>query len=287
MANQSGIQSAIKAASNPASSSYGKYPSLSTLQSKYGASSSKRKSVVNAFKSYGITAKVDVTHLRVSATVSVGKAQKMFGTKWKVYKTSSGSKVAMPVDTPKLPSGIKGNVDTVAGMRTQLSGGSSSAARAAVVADGGTPTRTGTPAFGCVPQTFPAALALRQRPVPEPDPDRLRDRAAAGRRPAGPGLPAGDRRRGADAGLRREHVPLVLRDAGHGAEDPQRRLDQADPRELARRHDGLDGRAEALRFDLWVHPISESDDDGDVARLPARCSPSRCRPRPTAPRCHT
>ena len=182
VANQSGIQSAIKAASNPASSSYGKYPSLSTLQSKYGASSSKRKSVVNAFKSYGITAKVDVTHLRVSATVSVGKAQKMFGTKWKVYKTSSGSKVALPVDTPKLPKGIKGNVDTVAGMRLQISGGSSSAARAAVVADGGTPTRTGTPAFGCVPSTFPAALGLEQRPVPEPDPDRLRDRAAAGRR---------------------------------------------------------------------------------------------------------
>ena len=90
VANQSGIQNAIKRASNPASSSYGKYPSLSTLQSKYGASSSKRKAVVNAFKSNGITAKVDVTHLRVSATVSVGKAQKMFGTKWKVYKTGIG-----------------------------------------------------------------------------------------------------------------------------------------------------------------------------------------------------
>src|SRR6185436_2519207 len=103
-ANQSGIQKALKAASNPTSSSYGKYPSLSTLQSKYGASSSKRKDVVNAFKSNGITAHVDVTHLRASATISVGKAQKMFGTKWKVYKTSSGSKLAMPEDTPKLPS---------------------------------------------------------------------------------------------------------------------------------------------------------------------------------------
>src|SRR3954466_2491230 len=107
------------------------------MQSKYGASPSKRKSVVNAFKSQGITAKVDVTHLRVTATVSVGKAQKLFGTKWKVYKTGSGAKVALPVDTPKLPSGIKGNVDTVSGMRSQLSSGSSSAA--AVAAAAGTP----------------------------------------------------------------------------------------------------------------------------------------------------
>ena len=105
--SQSNLQNAVKAASNPSSSSYGKYPSLSTLQSKYGASSSKRNAVVNAFKSNGITATVDVTHLRVSATVSVSKAQKMFGTKWNVYKTSTGSKVALPVNTPKLPSGIK------------------------------------------------------------------------------------------------------------------------------------------------------------------------------------
>ena len=169
---------------------------------------------MNAFKSNGITAKVDVTHLRASATVSVGKAQKMFGTKWNVYKTSTGSKVALPVNTPKLPSGIKGNVDTVAGMRVQLSGAAApSAARAAVVADGGTPTRTGTPAFGCVPDDVPVGAGLHQRPVPEPDPDGLRDRAAPGRRPQGAGREAGDRRRGADPVHRREHVPLVLRDA--------------------------------------------------------------------------
>src|SRR3954468_23137104 len=93
VANQSGLQGAVKSASNPGSPSYGSYPSLSTLASKYGASSSKRNAVVNAFKSNGITATVDVTHLRVSATVTVSKAQKMFGTKWNVYKTSTGSKL--------------------------------------------------------------------------------------------------------------------------------------------------------------------------------------------------
>ena len=40
--------------------------------------------MVNAFKANGITATVDVTHLRVTATVSVGKAQKLFGTGWKI-----------------------------------------------------------------------------------------------------------------------------------------------------------------------------------------------------------
>ena len=108
VANNSGVQKAAKSASNPSSSSYGKYLSLSKLQSKYGATSSKRKAVVNAFKSKSVKAKVDVTHLRVSATLSVGKAQKMFGTKWANYKTSSGDVVALPVNTPKLPKGHEG-----------------------------------------------------------------------------------------------------------------------------------------------------------------------------------
>ncbi|HZO08843.1 MAG TPA: protease pro-enzyme activation domain-containing protein, partial [Myxococcota bacterium] len=127
IANNSGIQSKAKSASNPSSSSYGKYLSLSNLASKYGATSSVRKGVVNAFKNQHVTAKIDVTHLRASATISVGKAQKMFGTKWAVYHTSTGNQlVALPVDTPKLPKGLKGNVDVVAGMRLIVKHASSS-----------------------------------------------------------------------------------------------------------------------------------------------------------------
>src|SRR6185312_14474083 len=102
------------------------------------------------------TAKIDVTHLRASATISIGKAQKLFGTKWAVYHTSSGNQlVALPVNTPKLPKGMKGNVNVVAGMRLIVNHASSSrrvspparpVTRRAVASafDGGTPTRTGT-----------------------------------------------------------------------------------------------------------------------------------------------
>ena len=80
IANQSGISSAVKSASNPTSSSYGKYLSISSLQSKYGASSSRRNAVTGAFKKYNATATVDVFHLRVVTTITIGTAQKMFGT---------------------------------------------------------------------------------------------------------------------------------------------------------------------------------------------------------------
>ena len=168
IADQQGIENAVKSASNPSSSSYGKYLSLSTLQSKYGATSSVRNAVVGAFKSYGVTATVDVTHLRVSATISIGKAQKLFGTKWNMYATGENNQdVALPVDTPKLSSGLAGNVDTVSGLGLYVTEGlsaSSSVSRAgqalaATTVDGGTPTRTGTISAGCATKTYPSAVA--------------------------------------------------------------------------------------------------------------------------------
>ncbi|HET7048149.1 MAG TPA: S53 family peptidase [Solirubrobacteraceae bacterium] len=167
IANQQGIANAVKAASNPTSSSYGKYLSLSTLQKKYGASSSRRNAVVGAFKNYGVKATVDVTHLRVSATVSVKTAQKLFGTKWDVYATGQKNQgVAVPVNTPKLVKGLSGNIDTVSGLRLNVTihhaiATSSAArrpqAREAAVA-GGTPTRTGTISPGCATTTYPGAV---------------------------------------------------------------------------------------------------------------------------------
>src|SRR4051794_10757133 len=262
IANQSGLQSAVKTASNPASSSYGKYPSLSTLASKYGASSAKRNGVVNAFKANGITAKVDVTHLRVSATVSVGKAQKMFGTKWKVYKTGSGAKVALPVNTPKLPSGIKGNVDTISGMRSQLSSGSSSSA--AVAAAGGTPSRTGTPAFGCVPASFPAALASSSGLYPN------QILTAYGIAPL---QAAGLKGQGARVAILGE-APTPAADVNtfrscFGAQGTGLQIHNAGSIKPIL-ESSLDAMTVAMvapalsHFDLWVHPISPSADDGDI-----------------------
>jgi subtilase family serine protease len=164
IASQQGIANAVKAASNPASSTYGQYLSLSTLQKKYGASSSERNAVVGAFKPYGVTATVDVTHLRVSATSSIGSTPKLFGTKWDLYATGQPNEaVALPVNTPKLGSGLADNVDTVSGLglyvtqnasASSVSGGQGLTASAA----GGTPTRIGTIEPGCATTTCPAAV---------------------------------------------------------------------------------------------------------------------------------
>jgi subtilase family serine protease len=267
IANQSGIQNAAKAASTPTSSSYGRYLSLSQLASTYGASSSKRSGVVNAFKKYGVTATVDATRLRASATISIGNAQKMFGTKWNLYRTSSGEKVALPVDTPKLPSGVNGNVDTVAGMRLVVSSSSSSASAAQAPAgpvDGGTPTRTGSADLACAPTTFPGAALSGSGLFP----NQVLSAYGIAALQAGGLLGQGSRLAivgeaptpAADVNTFRScfgfpGTALQIHGAGSITPILESSLDAMVVSMVA---------PQLARFDLWVHPIDEDADDGDV-----------------------
>jgi kumamolisin len=258
-ANISGMHSAAKSASNPASDSYGKYPSLSKLQSKFGATSSVRNGVKNAFKSQGITATIDVTHLRASATISIGKAQKMFGTKWAVYHTSTGNQlVALPVNTPKLPKGMKGNVDVVAGMRLIVNHAAASSV------DGGTPTRTGTVGPSCLATTYPAALASSEGLLPN------QILAAYGIAPLQGG---GLRGQGARVAIVGE-APTPSSDVTQfrncfGAQGTSLKIHNGSGIQPIL-ESSLDAMVVSMvapqldRFDLWVDPIDENSDDANV-----------------------
>ena len=217
---------------------------------------------MNAFKKQSVKAKVDVTHLRVSATVSIGKAQKLFGTKWSVYKAKSGAHVALPVNTPKLPSGIKGNVDTLAGTRLQLTSGSSSARTSAV--DGGTPTRTGTPALGCTPGSFPSAALSGSGLFPNQilTAYGIAPLQAAGLQGQGARLaivgeaptPASDVNTFRSC-FGTTGTSLKIHNAGSIKPIMESSLDAMVSSMVA---------PKLANFDLWVHPLSESDDDGDA-----------------------
>jgi kumamolisin len=201
-----------------------------------------------------------VTHLRVSATVTVRQAQKLFGTKWAVYE-DDGEKVALPVDTPKPVTGIKGNVDTVAGLRHQYGSSSASAAQAPA---GGTPTRTGTPAPGCAPTGYPAAFASDRGLFPNQlltaygvAPLQAQGLGGQGARIAIVGEAPTDT---GDLGAFRSCFGInatALKTHNAGSIKPiiESSLDTQVVSMVA---------PAVSRLDLWVHPISESDDDGDA-----------------------
>ena len=169
IANQSGISSAVKSASNPTSSSYGKYLSISSLQSKYGASSSRRNAVTGAFKKYNAKATVDVFHLRVVTTITIGTAQKMFGTNWHVYAQQIDWRaVGAAGQHPEAPFRVERKRRHDRRPGHVISSGSSGAGDVPsatlmpmvqpAIYDGGTPTRTGTISPGCATSTFPSSV---------------------------------------------------------------------------------------------------------------------------------
>ena len=291
VANQQGIANAVKAASNPSSSSYGHYLSLSTLQKNYGATSSRRNAVVGAFKNYGVTATVDVTHLRVSATISVKNAQKMFGTKWDLYATGETNQaVALPVDTPKLGSGLAGNVDTVSGLGlyvTEHVSASTSVSHArqtrTASVDGGTPTRTGTIDPGCATTTYPAAVTATAGLFPNQILDAYGIAPLHANGLEGQGIRVAILGEGPTPSSDVTAYPQLLRVPGDDADDPRRLRDHADPRELAGRDDARDGGAEARA----PRPVGEGARPERSSRAPSSCSPSRSRRRRTALRCRT
>jgi subtilase family serine protease len=152
--DEAGLHAAVQAASQPGSPTYGQYPTLPELAAQFGASERARRAVAHVFRRYG-GARLDVTHQRMSATVSLAAAQRIFGTRWALYAVPSALEiVALPVRRPVLPAGLAGNVDIVAGLRLSLP-----LALAAHKSSVGTPIRTGSVAAGCLDATDPRVVA--------------------------------------------------------------------------------------------------------------------------------
>jgi kumamolisin len=259
-ADQSGIRQAVTRSASPASPTYGDYPSLRALADRYGASSSVRHAAAGVFRRRGATPTVDATHLRMTVKLSIATAQGMFGTPWALYrKRGSRHLVALPVDAPRLPRGLAGNVDIVAGLRRSVHRPRASAASA-----GGTPTRTGTVAPSCLDRTKPHVLAGTSGLFPS---QLLTAYGIA------PLQAAGLEGQGARVAIVGE-APTPTQDvrafrrcfgfAGtalklHGASGVQPILESS-----------LDAMVVAMvaprleNFDLWVHPLDDHADDGDV-----------------------
>jgi kumamolisin len=198
--------------------------------------------------------------------VTIGKAQKLFGTKWKLYKTGSSNELAaLPVNTPKVPKGMSGNVDTIAGMRLVVKGKAPAQATvAAAPVDGGTPSRTGTPGPSCVASQFPGALTSGTGLFPSQITTAYGIAAlqAAGLR--------GQNARVAIVG----EAPTVGSDLStfrscFGSTGTALKMHNAGSiRPIL--ESSLDAMVVSMvapqldRFDLWVQPIGENSDDGNV-----------------------
>jgi subtilase family serine protease len=121
--DQSGLAAFATAVSTPGSAQYGHYASMSTLARRFGARSAVRTRVISFLRRKGAThVAADRTGLDVSATLSVARAQRLFGTRLSSFRTDAKSGIARfvaPESTTHVPGALAGDVTGVVGLDTQ------------------------------------------------------------------------------------------------------------------------------------------------------------------------
>ncbi len=121
--DDAGLAAFATAVSTPGSSRYGHYASLPTLGRRFGASSAARARVISFLRRAGAThVAADRTGLDVSATLSVARAQRLFGTRLSSFRTdakSGSARFVAPESTTHVPDALAGDVTGVVGLDTQ------------------------------------------------------------------------------------------------------------------------------------------------------------------------
>jgi len=121
--DQQGLAAFATAVSTPGSAQYGQFASISTLARRFGARSAVRARVISFLRHAGATHVAgDRTGLYVSATLSVARAQRLFGTHLSSFRTdakSSTARFVAPESATHVPGALAGDVTGVVGLDTQ------------------------------------------------------------------------------------------------------------------------------------------------------------------------
>jgi len=119
-ADEAGLQRHALAVTTIGSPQYGQYESIAVLARQYGAPPSARRQVTAYLRSQGATdVKIDATGLFADATMTVGLAQRLFGTPLARFRAAHSSRFIAPTAPARVPAPISGLVTGVVGLDTQ------------------------------------------------------------------------------------------------------------------------------------------------------------------------
>ena len=115
----SGLARFAAAVSTPGSPQYGHYASVAALARRFGASASARARVMLYLRSHGAThVSVDATGMLAEATMSVGRAERLFESPLSQYRAADRTRFLAPAAAPTVPAALRSLVSGVVGLDT-------------------------------------------------------------------------------------------------------------------------------------------------------------------------
>ena len=125
VADDVGLERFATAVSTPGSPSYGHYASIATLARRFGAPAAERRRVIGFLKASGATdVLVNATGMLAQATLSVGLAERLFGTLLSSFRAADGTPFVAPAADHRaasvaVPAALRGLVLGVVGLDTR------------------------------------------------------------------------------------------------------------------------------------------------------------------------
>jgi subtilase family serine protease len=106
--------------STPGSAQYGQFESVAQLAGRFGVSARTRARVLGYLRSQGATGvRIDATGLFADASLTVSRAERLFGTSLRRYHGSRSSMYVAPTTGPHIPRALHGAISGVVGLDTQ------------------------------------------------------------------------------------------------------------------------------------------------------------------------
>jgi len=154
VAREAALERFAVAVATPGSADYGRYESVAELARRFGASRSVRARVMGYLRQAGATAaRVDATGLFAYATLSVGRADRVFDVRLARFRSGRGAPFIAPASAvaesagPQVPAALRGVALSVVGLDTRPLRGVAPDG-SGVSSTGGPLPYTGTPS-GC------------------------------------------------------------------------------------------------------------------------------------------
>jgi subtilase family serine protease len=119
-ADEAGLERQALAATTLGSPQYGQHESIADLAHRFGASPSARREVTAYLRSRGATGvKIDATGLFADAMMTVGLAQRLFGTPLARFRAAHSPRFIAPTAVARVPAPLSALVTGVIGLDTQ------------------------------------------------------------------------------------------------------------------------------------------------------------------------